>query len=210
MPHIPIVLSIGARGASSHAARRPEGVLSAPATLARQGEGGPYRHEPREETMERRHTTKAGLARLRERLAQAEAAYEKVCASNPEAAEAGDSSVWHDNFAYEENQRQMHQWACRVSELRTQLAQCALVEPGPLPEEVGVGTCVELLQEGGRRERWVIAGWDDGDAAARRVAYNSPLGRALLGARVGELREVRLGSGVRELEVVAIHAAEVA
>ncbi|MFM2152159.1 MAG: hypothetical protein RL199_594 [Pseudomonadota bacterium] len=160
--------------------------------------------------MDRLHTTKEGLARLRDRLAQAEAAYEKVCASNPEAAEAGDSSVWHDNFAYEENQRQMHQWACRVSDLRSQLARCALVEPKPSPDEVGVGTCVEVVDGDGRREQWSIAGWDDGDAAGRRVAYNSPLGRALLGARIGEQREVRLGSGVRELEVVAIAPAEAA
>ena len=48
-------------------------------------------------------TSRGGYARLQQRLQEALDSYNAVCATNAEAADAGDSSVWHDNFAYEEN-----------------------------------------------------------------------------------------------------------
>ena len=63
-------------------------------------------------------TSRAGYQRLLDTLQAAKRRYDVVCASNEEAAGAGDSSVWHDNFAYEDNQRQMHQLARRVRDLQ--------------------------------------------------------------------------------------------
>ena len=154
-------------------------------------------------------TTQAGLRRTRERLAQARAAYDAVTASNPEANEAGDSSVWHDNFAYEENQRQMHQLARRVRDLGQVLARMTVVGVEAEPAVVGVGCGVEVLESStGRTLRYVIAGYDDGDLRDGRVAYNSPLGEALLGAAPGDVREVRCAGGEREVEVLAIRRAD--
>ena len=62
-------------------------------------------------------TTAAGQQRTASRLNKVRDAYDAVCASNGAAAEAGDNSVWHDNFDYEENQRQMHQLARRFRDL---------------------------------------------------------------------------------------------
>ncbi len=73
------------------------------------------------------YLTPAGRVRLRHRIHEARLAHEAICASNGEAAEAGDSSVWHDNFAYEENQRQMHQLARRVRTLEEILTSAAEV-----------------------------------------------------------------------------------
>ena len=82
------------------------------------------------------YLTPAGRGRLRRRIEEARLAYLTVCASNGDAAGAGDSSVWHDNFAYEENQRQMHQLARRVSTLEEVLLRSREVQPrsrAPLP-----------------------------------------------------------------------------
>ena len=78
-------------------------------------------------------TTQHGLERTRARLAGALAEYERIVAGNAEAADAGDSSVWHDNFAYEENQRQMHQWARRIRDLREMIRRMEIVRPDPQP-----------------------------------------------------------------------------
>ncbi len=155
--------------------------------------------------MSRKLTTPAGRRRLEARLAAAEAEYARVCASNPEAAEAGDSSVWHDNFAYEENQRLMHQWSRRVRDLRATLAELELTTTPKAPEAVAVGCAIVVADTTtGRQQRYILAGWDDGDLSARRLAYNSPLGGALIGARLGEAREVRTPAGSRELEIISI------
>jgi len=62
------------------------------------------------------YVTPAGLRRLDARIADAHEAYLAVCKTNEEAAGAGESSVWHDNFAHEENQRRLHQLAARDHE----------------------------------------------------------------------------------------------
>jgi transcription elongation factor GreB len=49
-----------------------------------------------------------------------------------------------------------------------------------------------------------IVGDDETDAAAGKIGWSAPLARALIGARVGDERIVRLPSGEKSYEVVAI------
>jgi len=139
----------------------------------------------------------------------ARAAYFEVCDSNEDAAGAGDSSVWHDNFAYEENQRQMHQLARRIKDQESLINRVQVVQPPTgAPDRVAMGVRVKLhFLDDDSRPTYLIAGWEDGDPEAGRLSYASPLGRALIGAEEGEVRIVRLARQVREVEVTGILAA---
>ena len=150
--------------------------------------------------------TLAGLARLRERIAKVRAEYKAVCDSNEDAAGSGDSSVWHDNFAYEENQRQMHQLARRVRDLEVTLAAAEVVMANAgSTGRVSVGCWVTCLRDDDEATlRYFISGYDDGDPAAGRISYNSPLGRHLMGTQEGDLVEVHQGGRRRALEVVEV------
>ena len=154
-------------------------------------------------------TTRAGYARAQARLQSALDEFHAVCDTNAEAAGAGDTSVWHDNFAYEENQRQMHQLSLRVSELRRMLGNLQVVGVPPRPSRVQVG-CAVSLRDADSGEEWTftVAGFDDGDPAHGRVSYNSPLMRELLDAEVGEKRVVGMGGQERTIAVVSIVAEE--
>jgi transcription elongation GreA/GreB family factor len=155
--------------------------------------------------LERYYTTPEGYKRFVNLMKRVAKRYDAVVASNPEAAEAGDTSVWHDNFAYEENQRQMHQWSRRLRDLERVRERLEVVEPEANPEMVNIGSEVvvfDLLEE--KKEKYIIAGYEDGDPSVNRISYNSPLAQALLGAGVGDVREFRAGGKVRELEVVCI------
>lgn len=150
--------------------------------------------------------TPGGIARLRERIAVARAAYKAVCDDNPAALESGDTSGWHDNFAFEENQRQMHQLARHVRDLEAVAAQAIVVPlPRQEPERVILGARVEyrFLDEAQPRMGW-LAGWEDGDPERGRISYNSPVGTALTGAEPGDTREVRIGAVRRQIEVLNV------
>jgi transcription elongation GreA/GreB family factor len=152
------------------------------------------------------YLTPAGRARLQRRIDDARLAYQAVCATNEEAAGAGDSSVWHDNFAYEENQRQMHQLARRVTTLQQVLLTSREVPPrreAPARVQIGASVRIRRLADG-RETTWFIAGWDDGDPEAGRISYTTPLASALLEAEVGDVRTVREGGAVAELEILAV------
>lgn len=153
-------------------------------------------------------TTEGGYRRLCERVARARADYDAVTATNADAAEAGDNSVWHDNFAYEENQRRMHQLARRVHDLEAAARRAQIVPRPASYEVVALGCAVLLEDEDGLRERLVIGGWEDSDPERGRVSYTAPLARAFVSASVGEARMVRFGGKERELLVVAIEPAK--
>lgn len=153
----------------------------------------------------RLYTTPAGARRMRHRLAEALARYDEVVAKNPEAAESGDNCVWHDNFAYEEAQRQMHALGRRVRDLRLTMDRMLVVEPPCAPQRVGVATVVELVFPAtGETERWLIAGHEDGDPKAGRLSYSSPFGAALMGAEVGDERRLARKEGPVTVVIAAI------
>ena len=150
--------------------------------------------------------TPSGLKRLKDRIARARADYKAVCDSNEDAAGSGDSSVWHDNFAYEENQRQMHQQAKRVRDLEGVLAAAEVVTPHELRlDRVTVGTWVSCQNDRDPKpRRFYIAGYDDGEPSLGRISYNSPMGRNLMGAVEGDVLEVFFAGRRTELEVLEV------
>lgn len=152
-------------------------------------------------------TTPAGARRFTMRIEKVRAAYDAVVATNGDAAEAGDNSVWHDNFAYEENQRQMHQLARRLRDLQDTARRLEVLTPQAATTSVGFGSAVVVEDDDGDPERIVIGGYEDSDPDLRRVAYTAPLAQALLGATPGESRQVRVGGRTRELTVVSIERA---
>lgn len=161
-------------------------------------------------TASRPYLTPGGVERLRRRVAIARAAYQAVVDDNPAALESGDTSGWHDNFAFEENQRQMHQLGRQVRELEALLGRATVVPlPRHPPERVILGSRVRWSYVGDDDARtcW-ISGWDDGDPDRGRVSYNSPLGAALVGAEPGEERELRLAGAPRRVEVIDVGLVE--
>lgn len=152
-------------------------------------------------------TTAEGQRRAASRLKHVRDAYDAVCASNGAAAEAGDNSVWHDNFDYEENQRQMHQLARRHRDLEDAMRRMEVVAAPRDPVQVCFGCAVIVETSDGRTERLVIGGYDDGDADLHRIAYTAPLAQALMRAEPGEVRTFTAGGRERELTVLAIEAA---
>jgi transcription elongation GreA/GreB family factor len=154
-------------------------------------------------------TSRAGYQRLLDKLQEAKRRYDVVCASNEEAAGAGDSSVWHDNFAYEDNQRQMHQLARRVRDLQHLLSVAEIADPPADPAHVSFGCVVELLDISDDQPlRLIIGGWEDSDPTLGRIAYNTPLASALIGAEEGDVRICPGAHGKRQLEICAIRTAD--
>ena len=150
--------------------------------------------------------TPDGRQRLEDRVRRVRAEYRAVCDDNPAALESGDSSGWHDNFAFEENMRQMHRLARRVRDLEEMLARSEVVQPlrsTPVRVMLGASVTWRFVDEQHTRTCW-IAGYEDGDPVEGRVSYNSPLGRALVGAEEGDEREVSIGGQLRRVEVLEL------
>ena len=71
-------------------------------------------------------------------------------------------------------------------------------------DQVRFGATVELADEDDNRRTLTIVGDDETDASAGKIGWSAPIARALIGARVGDERIVRLPAGEKSYEVMAI------
>lgn len=71
-------------------------------------------------------------------------------------------------------------------------------------DEVGFGHRILVADENGGKANYAIVGEDEADASRGLIAPQSPLARALMGARSGDLVVWRKPAGPAELEVLEI------
>ena len=88
--------------------------------------------------------------------------------------------------------------------LEARLRSAIPTAPPPAPDEAAFATAVTVADEDGRETTYEIVGEDEADASANRIAPQSPLARALLGAGPGDLVTWTRPAGAVELEVLAI------
>jgi len=89
--------------------------------------------------------------------------------------------------------------------IEARLRSAIVTDPATLPlTEVAFGLVVLVADETGAQTRYEITGEDEADAAQGRIAPQSPLARALLGAQVGDRVTWRKPSGAVTLEIVRI------
>lgn len=151
------------------------------------------------------YVSQAGLEKLRAELERAEENYRRTCEESATAyALSGDG--WHDNPYL--NHTQQHEAALNreVARLRDLNRRAVVLERGggPGSSQVTLGCTVSLLvtdaeSQRQERQRWMIVGYGEGDRAARRLAYSSPMAAAVMGRAVGDVVEVTIAG--RELEV---------
>ena len=82
-------------------------------------------------------------------------------------------------------------------------ASAQLRQPDRAPEAVAFGTRVGL-RRGGLASEIEIVGEDEADPAAGRIAWTSPLARAVDGAEPGETVELVAGGRAEPIEIVSI------
>jgi transcription elongation GreA/GreB family factor len=89
--------------------------------------------------------------------------------------------------------RDLRYWSARR-------ASAQLVKPPDAPSEAAFGTTVTIERDDGRKQTWRIVGEDEADPAQGTLSYLSPVARALIGKRIGDV--VRAGNS--DAEIVAI------
>jgi len=119
------------------------------------------------------------------------------------AAANGDRS---ENGDYIYGRKKLREVDRRIDWLSKRMADAKVVDPADQPERdrIWFGATVTLVDEDETERIVTLVGEDEADAAQGRISLRSPIGRAVRGAAVGDVRRVTLPSGERELEVVAI------
>ena len=119
------------------------------------------------------------------------------------AASNGDRS---ENGDYIYGKKRLREVDRRIRFLSKRLEHAEIVDPvtREKTDQVFFGATVTVADSDGRESTYAIVGLDEADAGRGRIAWVSPMARALLKAREGDTVTVQTPEGRREVEIVKV------
>jgi len=119
------------------------------------------------------------------------------------AAELGDRS---ENAAYIYGKKRLREIDSRLRYLRRKLEGIQIIDLADQihHDDVRFGARVTVVDDDDAEKTWRLVDREESDVKRRRISVQSPVGRALMGRRVGDYVEVNLPRGQVGLEITAI------
>ena len=128
----------------------------------------------------------------------------RVIRAIAEARSHGDLS---ENAEYHAAREQQGFIEGRIKEIDARLAAAEVIDVVQLPasDRVVFGATVDLEdQDGGAAVSYQIVGEDEADIRNGRISYASPIARALIGKRIGDVAEVAAPGRTCSYEIIAV------
>ena len=158
--------------------------------------------------MTRKPLTKKGSEKLREDLRRLKTVERpRIIQAIAEARAHGDLS---ENAEYHAAREQQGFIEGRIKNIEHALSHCEIIDVSVLPASTRIvfGATVELSDQGdGSELRYQIVGEFEADARIGLISITSPIARALVGRREGDVVEVAVPGGVKAYEIVAVRYA---
>ncbi|MDX6805618.1 transcription elongation factor GreA [Terrihabitans rhizophilus] len=127
----------------------------------------------------------------------------RIIAAIAEARSHGDLS---ENAEYHAAKEQQSLNEGRIAEIESILARAEIIDPTKLKGElITFGATVKLVDEDTEEERtYQIVGEFEADVKKGRISITSPIARALVGKRKGDVVEVTAPGGAKSYEILDI------
>jgi transcription elongation factor GreA len=146
--------------------------------------------------------TREGFQKLQDELEQLRTTKRQEIASRLREAMEGGELI--ENAEYEAAKNEQAFIEGRIKELEVLLASARVIEELPKAEQVQVGSTISVKEEGGKPEEYEIVGAAEADPKEGRISNESPLGKAVLGHKVGDRVEVDAPAGKFIVQIVKI------
>jgi len=119
------------------------------------------------------------------------------------AAGNGDRS---ENGDYIYGRKRLREIDRRLSHLSNVMKSAKIVDPATQEQRdtIRFGATVELADDEDQRRIITLVGEDEADASSGQISWSAPIARALIGAKVGDERLVRLPAGEKSYEILSI------
>lgn len=125
----------------------------------------------------------------------------EIVAKIKAARELGDLS---ENFEYHAAKNEQGMMEARIRELEVIIKNHVLIEARTQRGVVDMGSTVRFAEDGADEETYRIVGPAEADPKAGRVSFESALGKALIGHKVGDEVEIRTPGGAYTVRICAI------
>ena len=151
--------------------------------------------------------TYAGLKRLQDELQDLKVNQRREIAQKiKEAREQGDLS---ENAEYDAAKDEQRDIEARIEQIEQILKNAEVVDEDEVDlDVVNIGCLVRVLDiEYDEEEEYKLVGSSEASSLQNKISNESPFGKALIGAKVGDVVEVEAPAGVVKYKVLSIHRA---
>ncbi len=148
--------------------------------------------------------TREGMAKLEEELEFLRTV------RRPEVADrihqAKELASTQNNAEYEDAKNEQAFVEGRILTLERLLQNAVIIdeEEAHHASRVQIGSDVVILDENGEKKTFTIVGSAEADPKSGKISNESPVGRALLGHRKGDVVEVAVPAGVKKITIVQL------
>ena len=148
------------------------------------------------------YLTSEGKKKLEEELEYLTTVRRKEVADAIKSAkEEGDLS---ENSAYDEAKLSQGFLEGRIQTIEAQLRNAVIIESNGHSDTVDIGCVVTVTEEGGDEETYQIVGSAEADPLDGKISNESPIGKALLGAKPGQTVRAQTPGGQLVFKVLKI------
>ena len=148
--------------------------------------------------------TEEGLAKLKEELHQLESVERKKCTyAVAEAREKGDLS---ENAEYDAAREAQALLEVKIGKLKDVLANARVVDETLLDKsKVSILTTVKIKNlKNNSTMKYTVVAESEADLKSGKISIDSPIGKGLLGKKVGDKVDVKVPAGVITFQIVEI------
>jgi|ERR687885_509906 transcription elongation factor GreA len=148
--------------------------------------------------------TEEGLNRLKAELNELKTKGRAEIAR--QIAEARDKGDLSENAEYDAAKDAQGLHELKISKLEEVLANARILDESTIDaSQVSVLSKVKIKnKKNGAEMLYTLVSEEEADLKAGRISVGSPIGKGLLGKRVGDVAEIKVPAGIMEFEVVEI------
>ncbi len=151
--------------------------------------------------------TSAGLKKLQDELQDLKVNQRREIAQKiKEAREQGDLS---ENAEYDAAKDEQRDIEARIEQIVQILKNAEVVDEDEVDlDKINIGCLVRVLDiEYDEEEEYRLVGSSEASSLQNKISNESPFGKALIGAKVGDIVEVEAPAGMIKYKVLSIHRA---
>src|SRR5512136_1920479 len=149
------------------------------------------------------YVTREGLKKLEEELEYLRTVKRAEVAQRLHDA-MGEGDI-DENAEYDDAKNEQAFVEGRILTLEKMIKNASIIHEEKAPSSsVRLGSKVTVRSKGGEKEYYAIVGSAEANPSEGKISNESPVGKALMGKRVGDEVEVRAPAGARKMKIIAI------
>ncbi len=150
------------------------------------------------------YMTEEGYKKLADEIAQMEAVDRKAISA--QIAEARDKGDLSENAEYDAAKEAQGLLEMKIAQMKETLANARIIDESKLKtDKVQILNTVEVKNlSNNQLMKYTLVSESEANIREGKLAINTPIGKGLLGKKIGEVAEVVVPAGVLKLEIVSI------